>query len=303
MRIRDLLSELNQTNVKHIHQDISLHEAARTLSTFNIGALPVVDRDIKIVGIISERDIVRSIVSDEHDFFDKQVNDEMTSTVITCCPDDISDEIYQLIGKKNIRHIPVVENDELLAMLSIRDFEKVHEIVRRRSLTDELTGLYNLPHLMTLLDCEFNQYRRFQSQFSVATVTVDQFKNIEASNSYSVSDSLLKKLADTFSNNTRSFDIIGRTEDDQFVIAFRNTDRKTAIRACERIRLSVESEVADPVEGVDNITVSIGLAVANIDDSEGMEIMKRSADLSRAAAVSGGNCVEIDIEKLFKVAI
>lgn len=303
MRIKDLLSELNQTDVKLIHEDMKLFEAARTLSTFKIGALPVVDQQAKIAGIISERDIVRSVVNNKHDFFDKQVNDEMTSSVITCTPDNISEKIYQLMGQKNIRHIPVIENDKLIAMLSIRDFEKMHEIAKQRSLTDELTGLYNLSHMMSLVDSEFNQYRRFQSQFSVATIILDDYDKLEASNSCAVIDDLLRKTADLFSTNTRSFDIIGRTADDHFVAAFRNTDRKTAIRACERIRLAVESGICDPVEGVTSITVSLGLAVANHEDVSGMEIMKRSADLARTAADNGGNCIEIDIQKIYQIAV
>jgi len=112
MRIHDLLSELNQTNVKSIHQNKSLLEAAQALCEFNIGALAVVDRDNKIEGIISERDIVRSVVNNKQNFFEKEVKDEMTSSVITCSGDDITDDIYQLIGKKKIRHIPVVKNNE-----------------------------------------------------------------------------------------------------------------------------------------------------------------------------------------------
>jgi len=303
MRIHDLLSELNQTNVKSIQQNKSLLEAAQTLNEFNIGALAVVDRDNKIEGIISERDIVRSVVNNGQNFFEKEVKDEMTSSVITCSSDDITDDIYQLIGKKKIRHIPVVKDNKLLAMLSIRDFEKAHEIIRGQSLTDELTGLHNLPHIENTLDSWFNQYRRFQTQFSILTITIDHYKLIEAANDYAANDSLLKKLADTFRNSTRSFDVVGRTADARFIVAFRNADRNTAIRACERLRLTVESEFTNPAPGIEKLTISTGLAVSNHDDRNGMEVMERSVNLARTAAGSGGNCMEVDIEKLYKIAV
>lgn len=303
MRIKDLLSELNQTDVKSIHQDMNLYEAARTLSTFRIGALPVVDQQAKIAGIISERDIVNCVVNDKHDFFDKQVKDEMTSNVITCTLDNTTDDIFQMISEKNIRHVPVVENDKLVAMLSIRDLEKVYEITKKQTLTDELTGLYNLSHMNSLLDSEFNQYRRSHSQFSVATILIDDYQNIEVSNSGGTIDNLQVKLADILTTNTRSFDIIGRTADDRFVVTFRNTDRKTAIRACERIRRAVESGISDSVEGLQTVTVSVGLAVANHEDGTGMEILNRSSDLAKKAAATGGNCIELDIEKIYQIAV
>ncbi len=296
MRIQELLSQLNQPDVKLIQQDTDLLEAARTLCTFNIRALPVVDSEKNVLGIISKRDIVRSIVNSEEKFFQHKVKDTMTTAVTTCSPDDNSNEIYQTISTKKIRHIPVVENSKLIAMLSIRDFEKVREANKTQTLMDELTGLYNLRHLLSLLNSEFSQYRRFHSRFSVSTIIVNDYNQINTTAGYAAGDELLKSMADILGESTRAFDIIGRTADDQFVIIFRNTDRKTAIRACERVIKTVKTAALVPAQGMKHLSISVGLAIANIEDQSGISIMKRSGNLARSAVDMSNNCLEVDAD-------
>jgi CBS domain-containing protein len=170
MRVRQLLSHKKSNEILHARPEFRLLEAAAILSQNNIGALPVIGEDEALLGILSERDLVRSLARDHVRFFEVVVGDIMTTSVITCAPDDDADAIYAKMGEKNIRHIPVVEKDRLFAMLSIRDFENAHKKLREQSLTDEVTGLQNLRHFLSVLDNEFNRYRRFQSPLSVASV-------------------------------------------------------------------------------------------------------------------------------------
>lgn len=290
MRIRELLVQKNQTKLTSIQSDLSLLDAARILAENNIGALPVVEDDAKIVGIISERDLVRSFASHPHHCFSKPVSDIMITSVITCRTDDLMDVVYETLSNKKIRHIPVVEDAKLLAMLSIRDFEFAHKRLKSQSLSDDLTGLHNLRHLLTILDGEFNRYRRFRSPLSVAAVKVDQFEQISTSHGHEAGDRLLTNLTRILVDETRAYDSIGRTADDRFAIVYPNTDPKTAMRACDRIMRAVRAQAG--VDGTDRSSISMGLAHANTEICDGMSILKWAGEMVQLATDSGGDCIE-----------
>lgn len=125
MKIQELVRDLNQTDTYCCDKSVSLLTATDHLSRFNVGALAVVNDEYNVIGIISERDIVRSIANRQKDFFSGEVADEMTTEVLTCSTGDDVQDVYRLLIAKKIRHVPVVENGELIAMLSIRNFDGV----------------------------------------------------------------------------------------------------------------------------------------------------------------------------------
>ena len=98
-------------------------QVARELTDRNIGALPVVDQSGNLVGIISERDIVRQIV-DNANLLSEPVSSIMTKNLITGMPDDDLKIVAGKMTEKRIRHLPVLENDQLVGMVSIGDVVK-----------------------------------------------------------------------------------------------------------------------------------------------------------------------------------
>ncbi len=292
MRIRELLAEKKQSDLKTIEASLSLLEAAQMLSTNNIGALPVVDADLVVRGILSERDVVRSVAEFQQGFFGKCVFDVMTTSVVVCHGDDLMDDVYGLMTGKNIRHIPVVENRKLHDMLSIRDFEYAYRKLKSQALSDSLTGLHNQHHLLNVLDGEFNRYRRFRSPLSVAAVHVDEFGDHTDNHGHTAADNLLLRLAGILTEQTRAYDSLGRTGDDRFAIIFPNTDAKSALRACERVLRAVRSHTGDTQEEMDRFSVSIGLAHADHNNRDGMSIMKLADERADVAIASGGDCIE-----------
>ena len=124
MQISEVVSELGQVDTYCCESDLSLLDAAKILNKNKIGALPVVDDDYGLVGVISERDIVRCIAERADEFFGSSVEMAMSSKVITCTPDDQVEDVYKRLIANRIRHIPVVEDGELSVMLSIRDFDR-----------------------------------------------------------------------------------------------------------------------------------------------------------------------------------
>lgn len=106
-----------------IQPDRTVKDALMTLAEHNIGALVVIDESNHPVGIISERDIVRDAARDD-DFITKRVRDVMTGDVVTGTAQDDLRSVANIMTERRFRHLPIVENDELIGIVSIGDVVK-----------------------------------------------------------------------------------------------------------------------------------------------------------------------------------
>ena len=122
MNVRQILAKKG-INVITIRPDQLIREAVALMSKHRIGALIVVDSDSHPVGIISERDIVRRAAKDES-LFGIEVQDIMTSDLVIGMPQDDIYSVAQTMTKKRFRHLPIVEDGELVGIISIGDILK-----------------------------------------------------------------------------------------------------------------------------------------------------------------------------------
>lgn len=106
-----------------ISPDDTVFEALRLMATKGVGAL-VVTKDEKMVGIISERDYARKVILKGRTSRDTLVSEIMTSEVFTIHPDQTVEECMELMTEKRVRHLPVLENDRLVGVISIGDVLK-----------------------------------------------------------------------------------------------------------------------------------------------------------------------------------
>ena len=120
MLIEDLLRKKSAALIT-VGPDDTAGTVADLITTNNIGALPVCDADGALVGIISERDIVRGLSKRTDGAHEIKVSDLMTSDVVTCMSSDDATETMAVMGKHHFRHILVVENGRLTAIISSRD--------------------------------------------------------------------------------------------------------------------------------------------------------------------------------------
>jgi len=118
--VADLLAKKN-AEVATISQHRSVSDAVSILKQHGIGALVVTGEQPPLVGIISERDIVRALATDGADALNKTVAELMTAQVTTCQLSSSITDLMGLMTANRIRHIPVVEDNRLVGMVSIGD--------------------------------------------------------------------------------------------------------------------------------------------------------------------------------------
>ena len=117
-----LVEKLSLRECITVNEDDNLNSVIDILAKNKIGALPVTNLKNRIVGIISERDIIRYLSSKSNkEIFSKKIRFIMTKEVITCGIKVRSDELMMIMSKNKIRHIPIKKNNKLLGMVSIGD--------------------------------------------------------------------------------------------------------------------------------------------------------------------------------------
>lgn len=120
----------------------TLLEVCSTLREHRIGAILIVDDKGKLAGILSERDVVRRIAVNGPDALQTDASECMTSNVVTCSPQDTIQTAMGRMSEGRFRHIPVVENDELVGMVSIGDLVKRRIADAEREAEDLKNYLY-----------------------------------------------------------------------------------------------------------------------------------------------------------------
>ena len=120
-----------------------LQDAVNLLAEKRIGALVVSSDGKSIDGILSERDIVRAQAREALDYANQTVAYLMTSNVFTCTPDTTVSDVMELMTNKRIRHVPVIIDDKLAAVVSIGDVvnARLKETeMERKEMADYIAG-------------------------------------------------------------------------------------------------------------------------------------------------------------------
>ena len=128
--VRDLITDQDLTVVSNKQ---TVLETAQIMTRKNIGAVPVLEGD-RVVGIFSERDIMTRVVAKNLDPASTRVDQVMTKELLIGAPEEPVDAVEQRMKQYNIRHLPIVSNNKLVGMISLRDLlsaeldEKAEEI-------------------------------------------------------------------------------------------------------------------------------------------------------------------------------
>jgi CBS domain-containing protein len=122
MRIADVLRNKGSA-VATVAPDATVVELVGALAAHNVGALPVLDGG-RLIGIVSERDVVRRLHAHGSGLLGSRVADIMTTEVTTCTPNDDVTDLAAVMTARRFRHLPVVVEGELTGIVSIGDLVK-----------------------------------------------------------------------------------------------------------------------------------------------------------------------------------
>ncbi len=123
MRINQVLAAKPMKDVITVRPDASVREFLSVMSTHNVGALVVSSDGRHVEGIVSERDVVRRLTEEEH-LLDATVSSIMTTDVRTCTGDHPVNDLMQMMTEHRVRHVPVMDGDEMVGIISIGDVVK-----------------------------------------------------------------------------------------------------------------------------------------------------------------------------------
>jgi CBS domain-containing protein len=142
VQISDILRHKQDNHVWTISPGATVEELLAQLAEHHIGAMIVTTGD-DVVGIVSERDIVRRLHSQGTDVLTDAVEHIMTREVVHCTPSDVVDKVATLMTERRIRHLPVLDSGTLIGVVSIGDVvsSRMRELQKDRDQLEQyITG-------------------------------------------------------------------------------------------------------------------------------------------------------------------
>jgi diguanylate cyclase (GGDEF)-like protein len=202
--------------------------------------------------------------------------------------DQLLEELRQLNRELERR---VAERTRELEQVNLLLQQRAHEL-ERLALTDPLTGLFNRRAMDELLRFELKRHARYPSPLTVALIDVDHFKDVNTRYLLTGGDEVLRGLARVLVGSVREVDSVGRIGGEEFLVIARETDEDGARTLAERIRATVETTPITYERQAITVTVSLGVAVADVDVPATQQgLLEAAAAALARAKVSGRNRV------------
>jgi len=173
----------------------------------------------------------------------------------------------------------------ILEEVRLKEEAELADYYRNLSRTDELTGLYNFRHLMSVLKNEVSRHLRYNRTMSLAMIDIDDFKKYNDTKGHEEGNELLVRLSHVFKHNTRNCDILARYGGEEFIIIFPETSIEEALVVSQRICSTVESTL--------EVSITIGISSLPNDSGEPHDIIKMADSAMYWGKTHGKNQIVI----------
>ena len=176
--------------------------------------------------------------------------------------------------EEDLTTLAVIADYAAIGIENARNFARVQEL----TITDDLTTLYNVRHLHTLLESEILRAARYRKKFSMIFLDLDRFKNVNDTYGHMHGSQLLRETAIVIQSHIRTVDYGVRYGGDEFVVLLPETDKRAAVQIAERLRAAVERNSFLRDKGLDvHFTASFGVATFP-DDAQTKDDLIHMAD-------------------------
>ena len=170
-----------------------------------------------------------------------------------------------------------------------RESEEMLVRVTHLSTLDALTGVANRRHGETLLEQEIRRARRYKTPLALIAFDIDRFKGVNDRYGHPVGDLVLRAVADCAHQLVRASDVVVRAGGEEFQVIAPHTSAIDGLKMAEKLRTAIE---ATAMPGVDQVTISLGVAQLGEHESADSLTVRVNAALARAKR-AGRNCVEL----------
>ncbi len=311
------IAEVMTADVLSVEPSLSFADVVARMDERKLSCVPVAE-DGKPVGVISERDVLRSArQAAEGAPFPETAGDAMSGPAITIPCHAGVEEAISVVNLRRIRRLVVVDGEGRLAGLVTqsdlvaaqtlalaRERDLLEERVRARthelealsrkfeqlSLSDPMLGIGNRRAMENELDRLAELASRYHRHYSVLLFDIDHFKKYNDHYGHPVADGVLRQVSSAASTALRASDTIFRYGGEEFLVALPETDLEGAATTGERIRAMIEA-LAIPHELADSgvVSVSVGCATEPPDHpAPGWATRVNQADAALYRAKQGG---------------
>lgn len=291
MLINELLEHKASSEVDTVAPDTTLLELAALLSDKSIESVIVADDIGKMMGIITEKDLVRTLGKMYQQIPKLFARDIMTTNIITCSPSDNISETLDQMKALNIRHMPVVDGGKVLTVIGMKDVLVICQQLDKLAITDSLTGLFNRRAFEDAIGAEYARFQRHRTAFSIATLDIDFFKMINDTHGQTAGDTVLVKFAQILQKNLRAYDFPARVGGEEFSLIFPSTELADAITVCENLSNAVRAIELFNDNGTIRCTASFGVTTVSSAFTNTDDMIKFSDQLLYNAKEQGRDCI------------
>jgi len=117
MKVKDCMCH----EVAYVNPDCSVEDCAKLMCNNHIGCVPVCDESKKIVGLVTDRDIILRTIGCNKEIKNTPISDIMTCNVYYCTPETDIEEAEKIMSQNQIRRLPVVDNNKIIGILTLGD--------------------------------------------------------------------------------------------------------------------------------------------------------------------------------------
>lgn len=289
MLIHELLEHKLTSEVDLVAPDATLLELASLLSEKSIGSVVVTNRDGDMLGIITEKDIVKTVGQAYEEIPNTYACDIMSTNIITCSSTDNISDVLDQMRSLNIRHMPVVDNGKLITVIGMRDVQAICRQLGELATTDPLTGLSNRRAFERAIETEYNRFQRHNTLFSIASMDIDFFKKINDTHGHKAGDMVLVKFAQLLKSQLRAYDFSARVGGEEFSLIFPNTELNDAINVCDKLSEAIRAIELFNDTGTIRCTASFGVTTINSNFTNIADMINFSDQLLYNAKDQGRN--------------